>query len=65
MLKNIKDYHFIELAFLYIGERQKLRLAKYNKNFQKDINISIINYKLFTGKFIIYLSKGFGKEYNG
>ena len=52
------------MVFLYINEKSKLNIAKYNKNIQKNIDISIINYKLFTGKYIIYESKGFGKEYN-
>ena len=29
------------------------------------MNISIINYKFFSGRYIIYESNGIGKEYNG
>ena len=32
---------------------------------QKNLDISIINYKFFSGRYIIYESNGFGKEYNG
>ena len=63
MLKNIKSLYFIKLIFLYLDEPQKLKLIKYNKNLQKNINISIINYKYLKGKFIEYSSKGIGKEY--
>ena len=65
MLKNIKSSYFVQLLFLYLDEKNKLKIAKYNKSLQKNLNITIINYKLFTGKYIIYESKGIGKEYIG
>ena len=65
MLKNIKSSYFNAKIFSYIEERQKLKIIKCNKNLQKNMNISIINYKLFTGKYIIYESNGIGKEYLG
>ena len=64
MLKNIKSKYITKILFLYLDEERKLKLVKYNKSLQKNIGISIINYKLFTGKYIIYESNGFGKEYN-
>ena len=48
-----------------MSEKKKLKLVKYNKSFQKNINISITNYKYFTCKYLIYESIGIGKEYNG
>ena len=65
MLQNIKSSYFNAKIFSYIDERQKLKIIKCNKSLQKNINISIINYKFFTGKYIIYESNGFGKEYDG
>ena len=65
MLKNIKSSYFNSIIFSYIDERQKLKIIKCNKNLQKNMNISIINYKFFSGKYIIYESNGIGKEYNG
>ena len=41
---------------------KKLELIKCNKNLQKNINISIINYKLFSGKYIMYESKKIWKR---
>ena len=64
MLRNIKSSYFIKIIFIYVDEKQKLKIVKCNKCLQKNIGISIINYKLFTGKYIIYESNGFGKEYN-
>ena len=63
MLENIKSTLF-EKIFSYVEEKTKLDILKYNKNHQRKINISLINYKLFNGHYIIYEEKGRGKEYN-
>ena len=65
MLKDIKSSYFNCILFSYIQEGQKLKLIKYNKSLQKNMNISIINYKYFIGTYIIYESNGIGKEYDG
>ena len=65
MLKNIKSYYFIKILFNYIDEKQKLKIVKKNKSLQKNIDINIINYKYFSGRYIIYESKRIGKEYFG
>ena len=65
MLKNIKSLFFVRIVFSFVEEKQKLKILKYNKSFQKTINISINNYKHFKGKYIIYESDEYGKEYNG
>ena len=63
MLKNIKSKYTTKILFLYIDEERKLKLIKYNKNLQKTIDINIINYKLFAGRYIIYETNKIGKEY--
>ena len=63
MLKNIKSSYLIKLIFVYLDERQKLKLVEQIKNIQKNLDIGIINYKFFSGKYIIYESNGIGKEY--
>ena len=65
MLKNIKSSYFIKLIYTFVDEAKKLKLVKYNKSMQKNLNISIINYKHFSGRYIIYESNGFRKEYYG
>ena len=65
MLKNIKSSYFTTIIFTYIKERRKLKLIKYNKILQKDMNISIINYKNFSGRYIITKPNGIRKEYLG
>ena len=64
MLKNVKSIYFIQKIFSFVNDYPKLKLVKYNKSIQKNINISIINYIHFRGKYIIYESKGRGKEYD-
>ena len=41
MLKNIKSPFIMKKLFSYIVEKQKLKLLRYNKSLQKNINISI------------------------
>ena len=63
MLLNIKSSYFIKRIFVLVDEKQKLKLVKYNKSLQKNIDISIINYKHFSRRYIIYESIINGKEY--
>ena len=65
MLKKIKSSYFVRIFFSYIEEKKKSKIVKCNKNLQKNINISIINYKHFSGKYLIYESDGNVKKYNG
>ena len=65
MLQKFKSSYFIKLIYIFVEEVQKLRLVRYNKSIQKNLDISIINYKFFSGRYIIYESNGFGKEYYG
>ena len=65
MLNNIKSYYITKIIFTFMDEKQKLKIIKYNKSLQKNININIINYKFYSGKYIIYESNRIGKEYNG
>jgi len=65
MLKNIKSSYFIKLIYTFVDEEQKLKLIRYNKSIQKNLDISIINYKFFSGRYLIYETNGIGKEYYG
>ena len=64
MLENIKSIYFIKIIFSLLEEEIKLKIVKYNKSLQNIININIINYKLFKGKYIIYGTDKVGKEYD-
>ena len=65
LIKNIKSNAISKLLFSYLDEKIKLKSIKYNKNLQSKIGISLKNYKFYSGKYIIYETKGKGKEYSG
>ena len=64
MLDNIKSYFFIKKLFYNLEEGRKLKVAKYNKRLQKNLDLNLINYMTFTNKYIIYDENGKGKEYD-
>ena len=64
MLENIKSSYLIRSIFSYIDEKRKLKITKYNKNFQKLNNFNLVNYKIFSGKYILYDINGKGKIYD-
>ena len=64
MLENIKSQFFEKMLFSLLDERIRFKIIKYNKNIQNLMNINIINYKQFSGKKIVYETKGRGKEYD-
>ena len=53
MLENIKSTYFVKIIFSLLDENAKLKIVKYNKNLQKKLNIELINYTLFTKKYIV------------
>ena len=63
MLNNCKSQYFVRIIFSYIYELKKLEIVKYNKRMQKKLDINILNYRQFSGSYIIYESKNKGKEY--
>ena len=62
MLDLINSYYITKIVFSYVNEGQKLKIVKYTKNLQKDLDITILNYKLFKGKYIIYEKKEMEKN---
>ena len=63
MLKNVKSSYHLKNIFSFVNETIKLQLLKYNKNLQKEMDLNILNYRLFSKRYIIYETKGKGKEY--
>ena len=64
MYKIIKSRLINQKIFIHLYDAKLLKLIKYNKTLQKKLDISLFNYKMFTGKYIVYDIKGNGKEYN-
>ena len=63
MLKNVKSKYILNIFFSYLDVRQKLKILKYNKSLQKDMDISLINYKFFSNKYIILEENVEGEGY--
>ena len=64
MLENNKSSFFVKIIFSLLDEKTKLKLVKYNKSLQNNININLINYKILSGRYIVYEEKGNIKEYS-
>ena len=65
MWENLKSKYILQIIFSYVYERTKLNIVKYNKTLQNQMNISLINYKVYLGKYIILENEKKGKEING
>ena len=64
MLKNVKSIYFSKIIFSYINDKKILEIVKYNKQLQNNIDINLNNYKLFSGKYIVFEENGICKEYH-
>ena len=65
MLGKIKSSYLLKYIFTYVYEKKKLELVIYSKKMQNQLDINIIHYKFFSGKYKIVKKNGKGKEYNG
>ena len=66
MLNSIKSYVILKIILTkYLNDERKYKLVNYNKIFQKILNISLVDYKRFSGKYFIGEKNGEGKEYDG
>ena len=63
ILDNIKSKYITEIVFSYLSESKKLKIIKHNKKLQNQFMIKLINYKLLSGRYILYESNDNGKEY--
>ena len=63
-LKKIKSEYTIKILFYHLDEKIKLKLIKYDKILQNTIDINLINYKFFSGRYIEFEADGKGKEYD-
>ena len=61
-INGIKSSYFIIILFSHLSEEMKLKMIKYNKNYQYLLNIKLINYKIFSGRYIEYGSNGKVRE---
>ena len=64
MLEDIRSSYIAQIIFSKIIEEKKLKMVRFNKTLQKKLNINLINYRIFSGKYIVYEKGGIVKEYN-
>ena len=65
MLELVKSSYFPKIIFSFIDEKIKLKILKYNKKLQNNMDINLINYKFFSKKYIINDGNGKIKIYDG
>ena len=62
MLKCFKSIFFLKGLLNCIITKKLLKLIKYNKSLQKEMDLDIIDYKSFSRRFIAYKNKTNGVE---
>ena len=63
-LLDIRSKYILDSLFLYLDEKQKLKMIIYNKQLQAKFGVDIKNYKKISGKYKISEKNGIGEEYN-
>ena len=63
-MDKIRSLNIKKKIIFLLDENRKLDLIKYNKSLQNKINLSLINYKLFNNRYVIYGDNEISKEYN-
>ena len=64
MLNEIHSSYIKKIVLSYINDNTRYHLIKYNKNIQNILDITIMNYRILSGKYILGDPNGKGKEYN-
>ena len=59
---SVKSEHILKNIFLYLDEKKKFLLIRYNKFYQKLLGINIELYKKLSGRIRIGEANGFGEE---
>ena len=63
-LKDIKSFYVTKEIFLYLNEKQRLNLIRYNNQLQKFFRVDISYYRKKCDKYIIFLDNGRMKLYD-
>ena len=64
MLENIKSVYFIKNLFYNLTPLTQLKIVKYNKSLQNKIDITLMNYKLLSERYIVQEENGKTKEFS-
>ena len=64
MINEINSAFFKRIVFSILPTSKLFKIIKYNKNLQNLLNVNIVDFMSFSGRYVIYEKNGFGKEYN-
>ena len=64
MLEKIRSKYILEFIFSQLKEERKLTLIKISQKIKDILNINLIHYKLFSGRYFIGKKNGKGKEFD-
>ena len=64
MIKNIRSSLVIKKIFYNINNEKRIKIIHHNIRLQNYLNVDIMTYRIFSGKYIIYETKIKGKEYD-
>ena len=63
MLQKIKSSFILKNVFIYVNEGIKLNSIKYNKAIQRRLNLTLVDYRRFSGRYIEEIN-GIINEFN-
>ena len=63
-MEKIKSRYILKNLFSYLDNKIKFQIVLYNKNMQKSLGLTFLDYKRISGKYIIGDRNGKGNEYN-
>ena len=61
--RDIKSFDIIEEIFSFLDQKEKLKIIIYNKELQKELRVSIQDYKNINGRYKIGGKNGKGREF--
>ena len=63
MWRKIRSNYLLKEILIYLSNKRKFNLIKYNKNIQAIVGLNLIDFRKFSGR---YIEEGYGriKEYN-
>ena len=63
MWRKIRSNYLLKEILIYIGDKRKFNLIKYNKKIQTIVGLNLIDFRRFSGRYIIE-ELGKIEEYN-
>ena len=64
MIEKIKSVYILKRILLNLCKETKLKIMMINKKMMIKLNINLLDFKIFSGKYFVGKRNGKGKEYN-